>query len=69
MAKYLELDTDVPVDVRVLPPFKGGEPVAEVVYPNGRRYGLQARDIDAHFRMVTPQVVEIGAAFGAEYDR
>jgi hypothetical protein len=69
MSKYLELDTDVPVDVRVLPPFRGGEPVAEVVYPNGRRYGLHASEIEKHFRIVTPQVVEMGAAFGGEYDR
>lgn len=69
MAKYLELDTDIPVDVRVLPPFKGGEPVAEVVYPNGRRYGLHACDIEKHFAIVTPQVVEMSAAFGGEYER
>jgi len=69
MAKYLELDTDVPVDIRVLPPFKGGEPVAEVVYPNGRRYGLHARDVETYFRIVTPQVVEMTASFGAEYER
>lgn len=69
MAKYLELDTDVEVDVRVLPPFRGEQPVAEAIYPNGRRYGLQACDIEKRFRMVTPQVVEMAAAFGAEYER
>lgn len=68
MAKYIEIATDVEVDVRGLPPFKGHTTVAEVVFPCGRRYGLPYSDIETYFRIV-PQVIELSATFGAEHER
>lgn len=69
MAKYVEIATDVVVDVRGLPPYLGNTLVSEVVFPNGRRYGLPTSEVETYFRIVTPQVVDMSATFGAEYER
>lgn len=69
MAAYIEKDTDVPVDVWVAPPFRGAAPVAIVTYPNGRKYGMPQALVEQFFDIVTPQVVELGAIHGGEYQR
>ncbi|HUK35859.1 MAG TPA: hypothetical protein VLV86_18205 [Vicinamibacterales bacterium] len=69
MARYLEKETEAEVEINILPPFRGGEPFAEVIYPNGRRYGFTVERIAEFFDIVTPQIVPISAHMGLEYER
>jgi hypothetical protein len=69
MAKFIEKETDIPVDVRFLPPFRGHQPVAMVTYPSGRAYGMDADLIHRYFDQVPNQVVEVSAVMGGEHDR
>lgn len=62
MAQYTEIATGVVVDVRALPPFQNHTVVAEVLYPDGRRHGLPYSDVETHFCIVTPQVIQLSGA-------
>jgi hypothetical protein len=81
MARYIEKETNVEVDVTCVMAFRGGTPdaraaalacpvVAIVTMPDGYRYGMLQDQIDTFFDIVTPQniVVEAIACHGP-YDR
>ena len=69
MARYIEKDTEVEVEINILPPFRGLVPVAEVVYPNGRRYGFAVDVIEKFFDIITPQSVPIATHKDGAYER
>lgn len=69
MAKFVEKDTLVPVDIRGIHPYRGGVPVSVVTMPDGSEWTIESDLIYEHFDIVTPQSIEVTGCFGSAYSR